>query len=99
MSLCLFFCVFIFKYAFIKDDDHRITQNSPIMNIKFFPDQNDINTNALIKLGAPSRDHKIEEVNVTMVVKDEKSNVTQKYGGNWKPDASVVKQDSSENNA
>jgi hypothetical protein len=88
----------LFKRA-LKDYDHQNNQFSPMMNIKFLPDKSELNTNALIKLEAPSKDHRIEEVNVTMVVKDEKSNVSQKYGGNWKPEASIVKQDSIKNNA
>lgn len=45
--------------------------------------------NAVVKLETPmasSRDYKIEQVKVTMLVKDEKSNSLQEINGNWTPD-------------
>jgi hypothetical protein len=44
--------------------------------------------NAVIKLETPmanSKDYKIEQVKVTMVVKDEKSNSLQEINGDWTP--------------
>lgn len=45
--------------------------------------------NAVVKLETPmasSRDFKIEQVKVTMLVKDEKSNSLQEINGDWKPE-------------
>lgn len=45
--------------------------------------------NAVVKLETPmasSRDYKIEQVKVTMLVKDEKSNSLQEINGKWTPD-------------
>lgn len=45
--------------------------------------------NAVVKLETPmasSKDYKIEQVKVTMLVKDEKSNSLQEINGDWKPE-------------
>jgi hypothetical protein len=45
--------------------------------------------NAVIKLETPmsnSKDYKIEQVKVTMLVKDEKSNSLQEINGDWTPE-------------
>ena len=44
-----------------------------------------------IKVDSPTKDYKIEELKVTMLVKDEKSNKLQKIENNWKPEESIPK--------
>ena len=44
--------------------------------------------NATLKLETPrnnSKDYKIEQVKVSLLVKDENSNETQEINGNWEP--------------
>ncbi len=42
--------------------------------------------NAIVKLETPRKDLKIEQVKVSMLVKDEKSNNVQEINGDWKPE-------------
>ena len=46
---------------------------------------NELVNNAVVKLESPRKDLKIEQVKVSMLVKDEKSNNLQEINGDWKP--------------
>ena len=62
---------------------------SPVFNINIF--QGKQKEEPSIKVDSPTKDYKIEELKVTMLVKDEKSNKLQKIENNWKPEESIPK--------
>ena len=70
---------------------------SPVFNINIYPGTKDgkgkeeSSENSTIKVESPTKDYKIEELKVTMLVKDEKSNKIQKIENNWKPEDSIPK--------
>jgi hypothetical protein len=51
-----------------------------------------MNETSMIKIDSAPKDFKIEELNVTMLVKDEKSKKFQTINGNWKPESSIPKE-------
>jgi hypothetical protein len=51
--------------------------------------QNRLLDSAIVKLESPRKDLKIEQVKVSMLVKDETSNSIQEINGDWKPDSSI----------
>ncbi len=68
---------------------------SPVFNINIIPKtasqkREETANDAVIKIEAPVKDMKIEEVKLTMFVKDDKTNTIQSIQGNWKPAESVV---------